>query len=85
MENHSHDTHYKELEAKGVCVIKEMENVMCIFFPYDQEIAKMALSSALAKKYELRAGTKDDKTKDFDKMCNYAHRAQFGTWPWEVK
>ena len=80
----SHDDHYKALEARGIVVIEEMEAVMVMFFPECQERAKMALCMAIAKKYELRSGTKDRIEKEFDKMRNYEFRSLNGRWPWDV-
>ena len=80
----SHDAHYKHLEAQGICVIEEMEQIMVNCFPDQPERAKMALSMAIARKYELRAGSKGEASKDNDKHGNYAYRAITGRWPWDV-
>jgi hypothetical protein len=80
----SHDAHYKHLEAQGICVIEEMEKVMEAYFPDQPLLCRKALNSALARKYHLRAGNKDDFVKDMDKMANYLFRANTGRWPWDV-
>lgn len=80
----SHDGHYKALEAQGICVIEEMEKVIESFFPNQKELARRAMNSAISRKYELRAGSKGEEQKDRDKMSNYAYRATFGRWPWDV-
>lgn len=79
----SHDQHYKRLDAQGICVIEEMERIMGIYYPNDPWRAKMALNLALAKKYELRAGSKGEPEKDMDKKRNYEFRALNGRWPWD--
>ena len=80
----NHDEHYRQLEARGVSVIAEMEREVCRDIPAEfHAIARRNLSNAMAKKYELRLGTKGhaaDHMADLDKRDNYRHRAQHGCW-----
>ena len=78
------DEHCRQLEARGVSVIVEMEREVCRDIPAEfHAIARRNLSNAMARKYELRLGTKGgsaDHMADLDKRDNYRFRAVHGCW-----
>lgn len=76
-----HDEHYRGIEAAGVEPIAVLEMIVCQGLPPElHDIAKRNLSVALATKYLLRRGSKDEARKELDKAANYIHRARTGEW-----
>lgn len=76
----NHDSHYRSVEVQP---IDEMELIVCQGIPRKYwPVAKRNLCLAMAKKYELRAGTKEGESaeKDKEKQANYLHRAEHGEW-----
>jgi len=77
----AHDGHYRELEMMGVEPIIIMETIMCAGIPNEfWTTVRRNLSAALATKYLLRMGRKDQSDKELDKAANYIHRARTGRW-----
>ena len=81
METEKHDAHYREIEAMGVEPMRVMEVIIVAGIPPEyHETARRNLSAALAAKYLLRLGHKDDGLKELQKATNYTHRAATGSW-----
>jgi len=77
----AHDGHYRELEMMGVEPISVMEAIMCAGIPEEfWATVRRNLSAALAAKYLLRMGRKDESDKELDKAGNYIHRARNRKW-----
>jgi hypothetical protein len=65
----------------GVEPIAVMEAIICAGIPAEfHAIARRNLSAALAAKYLLRLGHKDEGGKELDKAANYVHRSRNGEW-----
>ncbi|MBK8772409.1 MAG: DUF3310 domain-containing protein [Rhizobiales bacterium] len=76
-----HDAHYREIEAMGVEPIAVAESIIVAGIPPEyHETVRRNYSAALAVKYLMRLGHKDDGKKELDKSANYIHRARTGTW-----
>lgn len=71
-----HDDHYKD---RPIQPIEAMEQVAKNAPDHER-----GLLAAMACKYLLRAGTKEEWRKDLEKASNYLYRALNGVWPWDV-
>lgn len=72
-----HDDHYKGMPIQP---IEAMEQVARNAPDHER-----GLLAAMACKYLLRAGTKEEWTKDLEKASNYLYRALHGVWPWDER
>jgi hypothetical protein len=78
----NHDDHYKNFEkVLGHQPITVMEAVACNGLPQEFHAqAKQNLLVAMAIKYLLRLGHKDEADKEINKAENFLYRARTGSW-----
>lgn len=75
------DEHYREIERTGVEPIEAMETAILAGIPAPHHAAVLRnLSIAMAVKYLLRCGSKDEPEEELRKAENYLHRARTGRW-----
>ena len=76
------DDHYREIERVGVEPIEAMETAILAGIPAPHHAAVLRnFSIAMATKYLLRCGSKDEPEEELRKAENYLHRARTGKWP----
>lgn len=82
MSKNNHDDHYKNFEkVLGHQPITVMEAVACNGLPQEFHAqAKRNLHVAMAIKYLLRLGSKDEANKEINKAENFLYRARTGSW-----
>ena len=78
------DSHYQDIANTGVEPILAMETAMLAGIPAAYHAAVLRnFNTAMAIKYQLRCGSKDDPQQELEKASNYLHRARTGRWPRE--
>ena len=75
------DEHYREIVRVGVEPIEAMETAILAGIPAPHHAAVLRnFNIAMALKYLLRCGSKDDPDEELRKSENYLHRARTGRW-----